>query len=125
MSLFFQTTKSNNFNKESVCYTIVGEHEFLDEDNNPRINSDKDNKIYAKKIVSNNSTKFYIKVGTYGKAYNPIGLYSEGMANKFIAKIGKRAWNFKEVNQKIFDMYVNFLKTKNTAWLNNAEREMV
>ncbi len=30
----------------------------------------------------------------------------------------------KEVNAKVFDLYINFLATKNTAWLNNAEREL-
>ena len=104
-------------------YTVIGQHKFLDNDNNPRLDKESD-KVFAKKIVSNNKSKFYIKVGTYGKIYNPIGLYSEGTENKFLSKIGKKAWEFKEVNNKIFDMYISFLRTKNIAWINNAEREM-
>ncbi len=109
--------------RQSELFTLIGQHNFLDADKNPRINSE-NNKVYAKKVLLDNNQKYYIKVGTHGKIYNPIGLFSEGTANKFLSKIGKKAWEFKEVNSKVFDMYVNFLRTKNIAWLNNAEREM-
>jgi hypothetical protein len=109
---------------KSYFYTIIGKQQFFDEDKNPLVHKE-NSEVFAKKVISNNKTKYYIKVGTYGKIYNPIGLFSEGTANKFLAKIGKKAWEFKEVNYKIFDMYVSFLRTKNIAWLNNAEREMI
>lgn len=109
---------------ESYFYTIIGKQHFFDEDKNPLVHKES-TQVFAKKVISNNKTKYYIKVGTYGKIYNPIGLFSEGTENKFLAKIGKKAWEFKEVNYKIFDMYLNFLRTKNIAWLNNAEREMI
>jgi hypothetical protein len=96
----------------------------MDDNNNPRLDSE--DKALAKKVsVDGGSPKFYIKVGTYGKIYNPIGLYSEGHSEKFLAKIGRKQFEFKEVNQKIFDMYIAFLSTKNLAWLNNAERELI
>lgn len=105
------------------CYTILGQQDYLDSTERPRIDNEED--ALAKAVsVDNKPTRFYIKVGTYGKVYNPIGLYSEGQSKKFLAKIGRKEFEFKEVNQKIFDLYVNFLSTKNTAWLNNAEREM-
>ena len=81
--------------------------------------------MLAKCIAKSNTKKYFIKVGTYGKIFNPMGMFSEGKNEKFIAKIGKKEFNFKEVNQKIFDLYLNFLSTKNLAWLNNAEREMI
>lgn len=118
-----------NPNKDSAnqkyleLFTLIGQHKFLDKDKNPRLDTEND-KVYAKKIILDDTDKYYIKVGTYGKVYNPIGLFSEGTSNKFLSKIGKRAWEFKEVNSKVFDMYVNFLRTKNIAWLNNAEREL-
>jgi hypothetical protein len=51
-------------------------------------------------------------------------MYSEGQSNKFLAKAGKPEYSFKEVNEKTFSFYVNFLSTKNTAWLSNTEREL-
>lgn len=105
-------------------YTILGDHEFIDKDNRPRSNTES-RSVVAKSLSKNSSNKFYIKIGTYGKIFNPIGLFSEGKNEKFIAKIGKKEFEFKEVNQKVFDLYLNFLSTKNLAWLNNAERELV
>lgn len=105
------------------CFTILGQQEFVDDQKRPRISDE--NKALAKAVtVGSRPTRFYIKVGTYGKIYNPIGLYSEGKNEKFLSKIGRKEFEYKEVNQKVFDMYVTFLTTKNLAWLNNAEREL-
>lgn len=109
--------------KESL-YCFFGEHDFLDSENNPRLSKD-NAKVLAKIVATPSSTRFFIKTGPYGRIYNPIGMYSEGTENKFLAKIGKNEWNFREVNKGIFDQYVNFLRTKNTAWLTNAERELI
>lgn len=118
--------KSTEENSDSVTnyYTILGDHEFIDQDKRPRANKESKN-VVAKSTSKNNLNKFYIKIGTYGKIFNPMGLFSEGKNEKFIAKIGKKEFEFKEVNQKVFDLYLNFLSTKNLAWLNNAERELI
>ena len=113
----------DNTNKETYYYTLMGDHDKLDEDELP-ISLNDSTKVLAKKTTINHSTKYFVKVGTHGKIYNPIGLFSEGNVNKFLSKIGKKAWEFKEVNMKVFNLYLSFLKTKNLAWLNNAEREM-
>lgn len=110
--------------KDYEYFTILGDHDYVDDNNRPRAN-DENNKVVAKIITTEDKpSRFYIKVGTYGKIYNPIGLFSEGNNTKFLSKIGRKEFEFKEVNQKVFDLYVNFLSTKNTAWLNNAEREL-
>lgn len=103
-------------------FTVLGKHDFLDESDNPRTNNEKNAYAYYKN--NDGDTQYFIKVGLYGKIYNPIGLYSEGKANKFLSKVGKNEFTFTRVNQKVFDLYVNFLRTKNVAWLNNAEREL-
>lgn len=121
--MFFQNNAKQP-DKTYQYFTILGDHEFLDDNGNPRSNTE-NNKVVAKSVITDNkSPRYYVKVGTYGKLYNPIGLYSEGQNSKFLSKIGRKQFEFKEVNQKIFDLYVNFLTTKNLAWLNNAEREM-
>lgn len=117
--------QNNNTTQRDVeCFTVLGSQEYFDDQNRPRI--DDEDKALAKSVsIDNRPPKYYIKVGTYGKVYNPIGLYTEGHSEKFLAKIGRKQFEYKEVNQKIFDMYINFLTTKNLAWLNNAEREMI
>lgn len=119
----FHIKESNNAEKESKYYTIFGKHDYLDDDQNPRLDKESQ-QAFAKVIINNNKSRFFIKTGTYGKIYNPIGLYSENTHSKFLNRAGKPAWNFKEVNSRVFGMYVSFLRTKNLAWLNNAEREM-
>jgi len=107
---------------EYMYYTILGSHSAVDSENNPIAKNDKSALAYVKKI--NSDEQYYIKVGLYGKVFNPIGMYSEGRQNKFLSKIGKQEYNFTRVNKKVFSLYLNFLKTKNIAWLNNAEREL-
>lgn len=116
------TEHTQSKSSESAFYTMIGDHDYLDEFKNPIAQTEND-KVVAKKIV-NTKPRYFVKSGPYGKLFNPIGLYSEGRGNRFIAKSGKNLWSFKEVNNKVFDMYVSFLRTKNTAWLTNAEREM-
>ena len=109
---------------EHKFFTILGSHEFIDANKYPRTSAENKN-TFAKQITKNQTQKFYIKTGTYGRIYNPMGLFSEGKSDKFVAKIGKKEYDFQEVNFKIFEMYLNFLSTKNIAWLNNAERELI
>lgn len=110
--------------RDVECFTILGQQDYLDSDNRPKLKDE--TKCLAKSVtIDNRPTKYYIRVGTYGKVYNPIGLYSEGHSEKFLSKMGKKQFEFKEVNKTIFDYYIKFLTTKNIAWLNHAEREMI
>jgi hypothetical protein len=103
-------------------YTVFGEHDDIDSDGNPLTDQEKDCLAYIKNL--NGDQQYYLKIGLHGKIFNPIGLYSEGKSNKFLSKVGKQEYNFTKVNSKVFNMYLNFLRTKNLAWLNNAEREL-
>lgn len=105
-------------------YTMLGYQEYIDDEDKPRV-SDNSDKIFAKTILANQRVRHFVKVGAYGKLFNPMGMFSEGQENKFLSKIGKNAFEFKEVNMRIFDLYLNFLTSKNIAWLNNAQREML
>jgi hypothetical protein len=117
--------ETQNLSSQDVeYYTMLGDHDFIDDNQRPRAKKEKSG-VVAKQITKNTNKKLYIKIGTYGKIFNPMGMFSEGKNEKFLAKIGRKEFEFKEVNQKVFDMYLNFLSSKNLAWLNNAEREMV
>lgn len=122
MDNIFQITQKNELTPTFKYYTILGQHDSVDDDGYPLVET-KDASIAFSKTTGND-TQYFLKVGLYGKVYNPMGLYSEGKSNKFMAKIGKNEYNFTRVNSKVFDMYLNFLKSKNIAWLNNAEREL-
>jgi hypothetical protein len=121
MSIFSTNDRSNNNESIVTHYTVLDNSSELDNDSNP-ITSD-ESKSFAKKVY-NGQFSFYIKTGPNGRIYNPIGMFSEGNHNKFLAKLGKPEWKYTKVNQKVFDMYLNFLRTKNVAWLNTAQREL-
>jgi hypothetical protein len=79
---------------------------------------------YAIRVDTGTRIRYYVKRGKYGKLFNPIGLYSEGTQRKQHRHAGKPAWEFKEATQKVFTYYIKFLRSRNAAWLNNAEREV-
>jgi len=80
----------------------------------------------AKIYDRNNLRKYFIKVDKYNRIFNPYGMYSEHRANnRQILHAGVDELNFRETNKKAFLLYLNFLKTKNLAWLRNAEQEMI
>jgi|TARA_Y100000310_G_scaffold207268_2_gene207740 hypothetical protein len=120
---------TNGDTEESVSdlYSIMGKHDWLDEEGFPRLNSENVDaaQVHAKVVKdSNRNPKFYAKRGRHGRFFNPIGLYSEGTEYKQTRHAGHPEWELKSVSQKAFSFYINFLKTKNTAWLSNAEREV-
>ena len=78
---------------------------------------------YAKIVDSDTGRAYFIKRGPGGHFFNPLGLFTEGNAGK--RRLGENVWKYARVNRKVFDLYLHFLRTKNQAWLNNAEREGV
>ena len=121
MSIYSIKETDNNFETSVVFYTMLGTESVFDSDGYPVTNDE--SKAFAKKVYKT-QLSYYLKVGPNGRIYNPMGMFSEGSHNKFLAKLGKPEWKFTKVNHKIFDMYLNFLKTKNVAWLNTAQREL-
>jgi hypothetical protein len=122
MTIIHQIPETSN-NKITYYYTVVGKQDSFDEENNPILNNDGP-EVLAKKTVSEIKTRYFIKIGPYGKIYNPIGLFTEGRSNKFLKRSGKPEWEFREVNSRVFELYSSFLRTKNIAHINLAEREM-
>jgi len=114
--------KKDNSNITITHYTVIGDHDSI-QDNKPITNDER--KSLAKTIETNGNTRYFVKIGAYGKLYNPIGMYSEGKDKKFLSKIGKNQFEFKQVNMKVFDLYVEFLRSRNVAWLNNAQRGLI
>ena len=113
-------SKKETVSHEDEFYTLFGMEDYVDDNGNTR-QTQHGKKTYAKRVDG----KCLVKIGIDGRAFNPLGLFSEGQANKTLAKVGKDQYNFKRVNSKVFDLYVSFLRTKNIAWLNNANRELL
>lgn len=118
-------TATEEYN-ENAYYCISQQEDFVDNELQPRCNNEEDKRVCAKKVVRvDGSIKYLIKTGEDRKLYNPVSIYDNNReSGKFLASISRNQNSFKEVNYKSFNMYLRFLKTKNIAYLNNAEREI-
>lgn len=105
-------------------YTLIGMEDYLDKNNNPRLESIDNDNIFAKKTVrSDGSVRYSVRLSKEGKIYNPMSIYGIEKDSNFLDRVCRSSGKYRDINYKAFDMYINFLKTKNVAWLHNAERE--
>jgi hypothetical protein len=122
-SSIFNTKKDSDDTKE-ISYTLTGTEDHCDENGCPIIKDNESEGVFAKKILRKNGTaKFMVRLGSNGKLFNPVSIYGLEKDKTFLDRICRSNSKFKEVNHKVFDLYVKFLQSKNISWLNNAERE--
>jgi hypothetical protein len=116
---------NKQISNSNAYYTIVGNHDYMDENNNPRCETEDSVNVLAKRIYRDNGTSRYsIKVDNNGKIYNPLSIYDDVKQTSFLDRVCRAQNKYRDVNYKAFEMYLQFLKTKNLAWLHNAEREI-
>ena len=113
-----------------VIYTVTGQQDYLENDKYPCIKIDattakESSNAFAMQITIGKRTKYYAKRGRHGRLYNPIGMFSEGKASKRLGHAGRLEWRFVEIGERAFRFYRDFLRTKNIAYLHNAERELL
>lgn len=104
-------------------YTLSGDQDYFDDNNNPRLTKDGP-KTLAKKLYTEKSRpRYLIMMNTDGKLHNPMNITSkQKMTSNFLDRKCREP-KFKSVSDKTFNMYINFLKSKNLSWLYNADRE--
>lgn len=126
----------------TLAFTLVGQHDdFIDK--NGDVSQDgfpslydieskgvrtlaEDRPIaYAKKVITNTRTRCFVKRNSLGRLYNPLGMYEELKHNKQLKGTSQDGWKYHEVSSEVFDSYLTFLKSRNVAWLLNAERQTI
>ncbi len=122
---FIYTPSKNTISKnDDKFYGIIQDYDFVDKENNPRINLEKDPRVLAKiKYKADGKEKFLIRIDNSKKLFNPSLPLSENKRDKLLEQYGADSSCFKEVSQRVFDYYVTFLRTANQSWIHNAERE--
>jgi|TARA_R110000824_G_scaffold10866_1_gene47555 hypothetical protein len=114
-----------------TVYTIIGQEDYIEDGSElPCLSIDLDEAnidpyAHAMKIGGEAGCRFFVKQGPYGKLFNPLGFFSEGQESKVSRHRGHLEWKLKEVKEKVFNFYVNFLRTKNLSYIHNAERELL
>lgn len=115
------------------AYTYSGEHDYLNLDDFPCVDIDlndeeydvfTDPNVFALHITKGHKNTYYVKRNKSGRLLNPLGLYEEGKSEKYMNHAGRPEWVLQPTNVNVFEYYINFLKTKNIAWINHAEREV-
>lgn len=119
----YSNTETNNNNEIIEYYTIKDSESYLDERGFPRLEKDGD-EVYAKRFLrKNGTTKYTVRLDSKSKLYNPISIYGKENDKNFLDRVCRSDNKFTEVNGKVFDMYITFLRTGNVSYLYNAERE--
>jgi hypothetical protein len=115
---------SKKIESTDCFYGIISDYDFVDTDNNPRINKEIDTRVLAKiKYRDNGNKKYLIKIDNNKKLFNPSSPLSENKKNYLLDQYEADKSNFKEVSERVFSNYLKFLKTSNPSWILNAERE--
>jgi hypothetical protein len=123
-SFIHSHTKTTNNNIEDKYYTTIKDYDFIDNENNPRIKNENDYRIMAKsKIRKDTTIKYLIRTNNIKQFYNPTTPLPENQKSELLKQDGGDNIQFKEVSKSSFDMYITFLRTMNTMWIRNAERE--
>jgi hypothetical protein len=124
MEQSFIHSRQTDTAEQTKFFTFLGEHDFLDEQKNPRSTTEENEKTLAKLIIrEDKSKKFMIKVDYSHKPFNPISIYGNKQAYKKMDKTRPES-KFISVNQEAFNNYINFLRTRIVSWLHNTERSI-
>lgn len=127
---------SNHIIQEEKYYSLIGDHDFIDNDGYPRITDKNNQKIVAKAIKNKKERSvisenvfysYFIKTNPKLEVYNPVKTLStvkDKPQNNYIEKVCKNEWTFKEVDKNIFNKYISFLLSKETRLLKDIERDL-
>jgi hypothetical protein len=121
---FIYTSKSKLRKDPSVeYYTLAGSQDFFDGNELPRLNQESD-RVYAKKTTRDDgSVRYSIRLSLSNKLYDPTSKLGLDKTKSFLDNTVRNDDRFKNVSHKVFDHYITFLKTQNSSWLLNAQRE--
>lgn len=111
--------------KEKILYTLFGQHQKT-LDGFPILikgDPDKDEAIFAFKETKDTITNFFIKTDDNGTLFNPMEISPSSIHKKIKLLGGSKIKQFTKVSEECFNLYITFLKTRNTLHLKFAEQK--
>jgi hypothetical protein len=122
---FIFNPKHKTIDISSQEFYCLDEHkDFTDDDGYYRAFKEDSNTL-ARKITKENNTIYQIKISSNKQLFNPFSKFDREKSYSFLDNVVRPTDKFINVNQTVFDYYLRFINTQNTAWLNKAERERV
>lgn len=121
-------------NEDSKFYTTIQHQDYVDSDENYRSQTE-NNKVFAKAVKNGLSRdvtksgpqyyKYYIRCSASKILFDPFPKYSSSdNKQSFLDKVCRPETIYREVSYSVFDKYLNYLKTENSQWLKNAQKEL-
>ena len=129
--------------RKVIAYTLAGEQDEMlvtsfsedDDDGYPVlwsaqyeddiVPSDERDNAFAKQVLfedgEHTQVKYFVKRGPTGRLLNPLGIFDDRHQK---TRLGLNTISWREVPKLAFTYYIKFLKSKNQAWLQHAEREV-
>ena len=124
-NFIFNPTNKQKQEPVSELYCLMDSHDFLDDQGKPILNNNSD-KVLAKVIFrEDNRPTFFVKIANNNKLYNPLDYGLQDKSYSIVDNVCRPQDKFKIVNEEVFNLYTNFLTSKNTTWLTQAERGMI
>jgi hypothetical protein len=125
MDDFIFSPKQKTDSTDTNYYCMTGSENYTDGDGFPR--SEKDGKnVLAKRVSKTDSQpQYFIKISNSNKLFNPLGSGLDEKSYSIVDNVCRPSDKFRSVNEKVFNLYLNFLSTKNISWLTRAEREII
>ena len=117
----------------TICFTtmdnedcLVNQYGEITNDGYPALSHVNNDKTYAQMTIHKGRRRFYVKQNKYGRFMNPVSGTDDELRNKRsqLKYTGHDDYPMREVSNEIFMSYIQFLKTKNVAFLHQAERFM-
>lgn len=117
----FTVMHKNNIEINVNYYSFSDNADYIDEAGLPRIHSI-DDRIMAKKVFADKTKQYnyYIRRGYDNKIYNPL---SQIVSKNKLQVLQNDSVRFKLVNKQAFDLFMQYLITKDSKLFNQAERE--
>lgn len=110
--------------KSKVVYTLFGSHDKLRNGYPLLSNADtsKDKLAYAIAETNNEKVTYFVKIDDQNNLFNPINIAPSQTSAVFKIMKDNKNWQFQKTNEKCFNQYIEFLKTKNILYLKFAEQ---
>lgn len=121
-STYTDHQNDNGVNKQFFC--LKEDSDFIDDNTFGRHKQQKDNTLA---FISTKESKsfYYIKSSNSNQLFNPFSKFDTEKSYSFLDNVVRPTNKFIDVNKTTFDYYLKFIQTKNTLWLNQAERERI
>lgn len=129
----FVKSERNIYEPTENCYTLHGEHHFVDEDGYFRLIEQYDSRnkkidfrdfrsAYAIEKVMSSMIKYFVKSDVGGQLFDPRNV--DHQSTSMAVRDGNRVWRWASISKTGFEFYIDYLKRNNKVFYAKARTEL-